>query len=40
MSNLLQELEAMAARAEAELATASTSESSEEWYRQYLGRTG
>ena len=40
MSNLLQELEAMAARAEAELATTTTSESSEEWYRQYLGRTG
>ena len=37
---MLKELVLMAARAEMELATATTTESSEEWYRQYLGRTG
>ena len=40
MSDLLKELEAMAARAEAELTAATTTESSEAWFRQYLGRTG
>lgn len=40
MSNFLLEVEAMAARAAAELAATTTAESSEAWYRQYLGRTG
>jgi phenylalanyl-tRNA synthetase alpha chain len=40
MSDLLKELESVAVRAEAELAQADTTDSSEAWYRQYLGRTG
>lgn len=40
MADLLRELEALRERAEQELAAASTSEETEAWYRQYLGRQG
>lgn len=40
MSELLQELESLRNRAEAELAAADSAEATEAWYRGYLGRTG
>ena len=40
MNDLLKEMEAVEARAVEALAAATTAESSEAWYREYLGRTG
>lgn len=40
MSDLLKELEVLQRQAEEELSAANTSEETEAWYRQYLGRQG